>query len=81
MTGLTSLCLLVLLTGCASTERIVVERDKPPAPLLAHCPEPEARLIERNSDLLLSIQDWKHALRNCNIDKEALRIWADQEPS
>lgn len=77
--GLTSLSLMLLLTGCSTTKYVpVVERELPPAHLLQDCPEPVTIRPVVNSDLLLVLNDWRNALRSCNTDKAALRAWAEE---
>lgn len=73
--GLTLLCLTALVSGCATkgTSQIL-----PPSSLLQDCPRPEPRSIQRNADLLQLILDQDAALASCNIDKHALRQWAEK---
>lgn len=78
-TGLLSLFLAALLTGCGTTEYVtIVERELPPAHLLQDCPAPAAIRPETNADIIRHLHDWRTALRACNTDKEALRAWAEE---
>lgn len=70
--GLTSLCLLLFLTGCASTGRTQVLL--PPDDLLQDCVA-DAVEPRTNLDLLRLIQSQRAALAGCNADKAALRAW------
>lgn len=77
--GLISLSLLILLTGCATTERTtVVERALPPAHLLEDCTSPFPVHPRTNGELAKHLGDWRAALRACNTDKAALRAWAEE---
>lgn len=40
------------------------------------CPEPKPRLVT-NEDLTNGYLDMRGALRRCNVDKKALRAWAE----
>jgi len=77
--GLTSLCLLALLSGCATAPPVtLIQREKPPAHLLLDCPLP-AQEFRTNADLLAHILALRGSLRGCNDDKAALREWAESE--
>ena len=68
--GLLSLCLLVLLSGCATPIN-----DTPPSYLLEDCVAVRVNAAT-NADLLDIIDNQRRALRACNDDKAALREWA-----
>jgi len=70
--GAMALCLTLFLTGCTKT---VVQRQTPPAMLLAHCPEPAPPSLRTNGALAQSVLDYQTALDRCNDDKAALRAW------
>lgn len=71
-----SLLALVFLTGCA-TLPWEVTKVHPPAALLEPCPAPEWR-VATNGELARTLLDYRQALRLCNNDKEALRLWVTQ---
>lgn len=71
--GLTSLCLLALLTGCASAPQLTALA--PPQPLLQDCPHPDLP-VATNGDLLRLLRAYEATVEACNIDKRALREWA-----
>lgn len=77
MTG----AILVSLTACATASKIkTVEVPKPvypPDELLQNCPIPQSELIT-NEDLAKWSKAMKDRLKECNVDKEALRAWRDQ---
>ena len=75
--GLTSLCLMASLTGCASATKLTVL--PPPLALLQDCPHPNT-LVVTNGDLLRLLRAYEAALDACNIDKQALREWAKEQP-
>ena len=75
VTGLTSLCLLALLTGCASAPQLTALA--PPQALLQDCPHPDLP-VATNGDLLRLLRGYEAALDACNIDKRALREWAEK---
>ena len=78
VTGLTSLFLLASLTGCATATPQLI-RSLPPQALLQDCPHPELD-IQTNGDLLRGLRAYEQALSLCNIDKQALREWAKDQP-
>lgn len=71
LTGLLALCL----TACAGPSPIL--RETPPPHLLADCPVPTSPL-RTNADLARWALELREALGLCNLDKRALREWADQ---
>jgi len=70
--GAISLCLMLFTTGCT-----VIERQLPPAALLADCPEPAPPAERTNGALAQSVLDYQTALDRCNDDKAALRAWTE----
>lgn len=66
---------LVALPGCSTTKFITA---KPPAELLADCPDVAER-IATNGDLAWTILEYRKALGMCNLDKDSLRKWADKQ--
>jgi hypothetical protein len=66
--------LILLLSGC-STVQIV--RELPPVELLADCPN-VVEAYQTNGQLALTILAYRDSLVKCNIDKQALREWAEQ---
>jgi hypothetical protein len=74
-----SVCLLILLTGCA-TERIVYKTEKliPPALLLRDCQNP-LFAGETFRDLALHTAKLQSALDQCQADKDALQEWGVEE--
>lgn len=76
--GLASVCLVLLLSGCATTPPVVtetkIERVYPPAALTGPCPPPELR-GNTNADLLDWALELQAELEACNADKAALRQW------
>lgn len=73
--GLTSLCLLALLTGCASAPQLTALA--PPQTLLQDCPHPDLP-VATNGDLLRLLRAYEAVVEACNIDKRALREWAEK---
>ena len=85
--GLTSLCLLLLLTGCARGKALAlllpcallagcVSVPKPPAEYLADCSityPPDRELT--NGDVVVLAEEREFDTRRCNLDKRALRAW------
>lgn len=70
--GLVSLCLMLLLAGCASTAAVVP--DVPPASLMQDCAAPALPSGQlTNLDLVNSLLDHQDALAACNDDKARLR--------
>lgn len=68
---------LLLLPAC-STVQIV--RQTPSPELLRHCPEPIVS-VRTNGELAQALQSTRAALALCNIDKAALREWAEDDVS
>jgi hypothetical protein len=66
---------LAVLTGCATTE---IVRDTPPPELLRDCPLPLVD-IRTNGGLAQGLLSYHDALIRCNIDKQALREWAQKD--
>ena len=64
-----------LLTGCAT--RVEVVRELPPPELLRECPAPPVDL-RTSGGLALGLLSYHDALARCNIDKKALRDWAEE---
>ena len=75
VTGLTSLCLLTLLSGCASAP--AQTPLAPPLALLQDCLHPDVPVVT-NGDLLRLLRAYEGSLDACNIDKRALREWAEK---
>jgi len=82
--GVTTLSLLVLLTGCATPkpevirvpfETIVIEKESVPAELLEPCREPELDAIETTGDLERVSIAALSAARCGNEDKAKIREW------
>ena len=71
LTGLLALCL----TACAAPSSVI--RETPPALLLADCPVP-CSVLKTNADLARWALELREALGLCNLDKRALREWAEQ---
>ena len=70
---LAGLC-VALLTGCATPQ---IVRELPPPELLRECPAPAVDL-RTNGGLALGLLSYHDALKRCNIDKKALRDWAEE---
>jgi hypothetical protein len=51
-------------------------KELPPLELIRDCPHPELQ-VRVNSDLAEGILAYRDSLSKCNIDKQALREWAD----
>ena len=66
---------LSLLVGCSSTPEYA--RELPPVELLADCVSPSVD-IRTNGGLAKGVQDLRAAIATCNIDKQALRLWASE---
>lgn len=77
LSGLTSLCLLLSSTACATKiETISVPTPQaPPAQYLRDCVAEKVE-VRVNADLVRQNLALKQALRLCNADKAALRAWA-----
>lgn len=71
--GLTSL----FLVGCStpSVDRVVYQKEYPPASLLLPCPKPIVEVLT-NGDLATLSVELGQALDACNDDKQALRDWS-----
>ena len=67
---------LPVLTGCFAT--IAPIRELPPAELTRDCPIPVGK-FRTNGELATTIKEFEASLINCNIDKKALRQWANYE--
>jgi hypothetical protein len=75
-------CLLALLmlSGCQALPHQNKTPVQPPVQYLQDCPEPELLLIQgqlTNGNLAQGYLDMRHSLRQCNLDKAALREWSD----
>lgn len=72
-TGLTSLCLATLLTGCVSI-------PTPRAEYLADCSisYPPDRTLT-NGDVVRLAEEREFDVRRCNLDKAALRAWFEAQ--
>ncbi len=71
-------CLLALgfvLMGCGAVLP-VTDKAYPPVGLVQDCPVPRYRM-EYNKDLAEAIVLLKGALKECNNDKAALRLWME----
>lgn len=75
LSGLISLSLLGLLSGCATSTVTEYLRDVPPAYLLTPCVAPSP-LVSTNGELLTYVDALHQTLRSCNDDKTTLREWA-----
>ncbi|WP_425514717.1 Rz1-like lysis system protein LysC [Aquisediminimonas sediminicola] len=73
--GLLSLSLLLSLTACGKREHPALL--PPPQALIEDCPETSIPL-ETTGDLVLKVRSLRVDLSNCNADKGALRIWAQE---
>lgn len=69
-----TLCLLMCLAGCATTQ-IKTVQAVPPAALLQDCPVPEVD-VKNWGDLPPAVVEMRNALVSCNRDKKKLRQWA-----
>lgn len=78
MFGLTLMYLLTfgMLSGCGSTPALKERAVAPPAQLMQDCVIP-ARDIQKNSDLVYALMDARDTVALCNIEKAALRKWAE----
>lgn len=72
LTGL--LCLSLGACATAPTRTVI---STPPADLVQDCPEP-ASDFQTNADLVTGFLDMRQALRVCNADKAALRLWISE---
>lgn len=75
--------MLLCLTACGTlsspTTVYKVERDLPPAQLLAPCPIPAEPKGHSNGDLALWGNETRESLQSCDADKAALRDWATKK--
>ena len=67
--------LLGSLTGCGGTLTVKV---LPPIELLQDCPESSID-VRTNGGLAAAVPILRHDLKVCNLDKKALREWAEEE--
>jgi len=74
--GAVKACLLasLMLSGCSTAPTVIKTPVAPPDALLRDCAEPQAD-PKTNQDLVFWIIDLQHAVRKCNADKQALRVW------
>ena len=88
LSGVALCFLLVLLTGCSSSEpqiirvpyeRTIVEKVQAPDALLEACPIPDLVALETNKDLETALGEAVISLESCNEDKERIRIWQGGE--
>lgn len=70
---LAGLC-VAFLTACTAPQ---IVRELPPPELLRDCPAPLVD-ITTNGGLALGLLSYHDALARCNIDKKALRDWAEE---
>lgn len=63
------------LAGCGTTERLI--RERPPFELTADCAKPIIQ-VKTNRELANSLLTMADALDKCNLDKAAMRRWAEQ---
>jgi hypothetical protein len=64
----------VALSGCATV--VPPAKILPPVELLQDCAEP-AQGFKTNGEMAEYLLDLRSALRGCNVDKQALRVWAN----
>lgn len=69
-----SLGALALMAGCGGTMQVKV---LPPVELLQDCAE-SSITIRTNGDLAKAVPILRQDLRVCNLDKQALRRWAEE---
>ena len=74
----TLILVLISLAGCASAPIVTTVREQPPVELIQDCPQPLLD-VATNGGLARSIQALKGALSLCNLDKQALRKWAESK--
>jgi hypothetical protein len=74
-----SLVLVAILPGCALFKAPPVVRTVPPVEWVQDCPMPTGT-ITTNADLARALNEARASIRTCNIDKKALREWAEGEP-
>lgn len=77
--GLMSACLAALLTlsGCNSLPAKPRPVATPPAQYTEATPEPKAETPWTNGGLARGYQSMRVALRSCNLDKSAVKLWSD----
>ena len=83
--ALMSLLMLLILSGCATTTRVqqvvvkeeVLVKITPPVELVADCEHPDDPVNPRYADLVLWINEYRNALVLCNMDKQKIRQWMD----
>lgn len=63
--------------GACATGAPVARISTPPVELMADCPEPSSS-ANTNGELVTRFVDMRGALRACNVDKRALRRWAEE---
>lgn len=66
---------MAFLPACSTVKYV---RELPPQELLADCPA-VVEQIKTNGGLANTILAYRASLSTCNIDKESLRKWAEQE--
>ena len=66
---------MVALVGCNASLPIKV---LPPVELLQDCPESSID-VRTNGGLAAAVPILRHDLKVCNLDKKALRKWAEEE--
>lgn len=76
MRCLTSLLAVALLAGCASTVPKLAPA-LPPVDLMQDCPVPVTGKAT-NGELVRAREALVGAIKDCNLDKKALRDWADK---
>ena len=67
--------LALLLTGCSTVKYV---RELPPQELLGDC-KVVSEKTKTNGELVYTILAYRESLALCNIDKDSLRKWAEQE--
>lgn len=75
--SLTALGLMVILSlaGCASSPKLEV--PQPPAFLVRRTVEPVI-MVKTNGQMAQTLQRFKHALEQCNLDKDTIRVYIEQ---
>jgi hypothetical protein len=69
----------LLLSGCFATVPVTkAARDLPPLEWLEDCPIPAGAVLT-NGDLARQRNDAVASLKQCNIDKAALREWSKEK--
>lgn len=80
-TGLACLCLLLSLTGCATTEAPAsrtTQKQYPPEVLLLEVPVAPWPASITNWGLLELARTYRQQLTDCQGDKAAIRAWSTQ---